>query len=378
MPRLTSVSLYTRINGKYTIAPMRGIYAEGTVFVLRYEKDRRRVWETLDAKDFAEARKLCLEKELALASPPQPKPLRPAVKTLPAVHADSTNLSAAIDRHIDALWSEGELMPKTIRQKQQILRQFASANPAIASANEIGRPDLMQYKDRLMSEGNAERTANNKLVHVVSFLHACGMRDILTKKDWRSFKAQGRRNTRSAYTKVEIAALRKVATEDERDVLEFLVGTGMRKNQAVQTRWSDVDFLNRVVSVPDGVGTTEIKKARAAKLGTELLARLEARRLRHPDTTYVFETKNGTPDDHIDRMVTNAAERAGINLAGKSVLHSLRKTFATRLLNSGYDMYRVSKLLGHANISTTELYASFDADSESAGDDIERALAAGV
>jgi len=41
-------------------------------------------------------------------------------------------------------------------------------------------------------------------------------------------------------------------------------------------------------------------------------------------------------------------------------------------------MYRVSKLLGHASIHTTELYASFDADSETAGDDIEKALSAGA
>jgi site-specific recombinase XerD len=68
-----------------------------------------------------------------------------------------------------------------------------------------------------------------------------------------------------------------------------------------------------------------------------------------------------------------------INLAGKSVLHSLRKTFATRLLNDGdYDVYKVSKLIGHSDVKTTELYLEFDSDAETAGDDIEEALATGI
>jgi hypothetical protein len=55
----------------------QGIYpADATKFVLRFVGDKmQRVWETLpNGTDFATARKLCLEKELALASPPEPKP----------------------------------------------------------------------------------------------------------------------------------------------------------------------------------------------------------------------------------------------------------------------------------------------------------------
>jgi integrase len=77
----------------------------------------------------------------------------------------------------------------------------------------------------------------------------------------------------------------------------------------------------------------------------------------------------------IDRLVASAAK----HVAGKSVLHSLRKTFATRLLNdANYGVYENSKLLGHSDVKTTELYLEFDGDAESAGDDIERALAAGI
>jgi integrase len=372
------VSLYTRTDGKYRLTDSRAFYAEGTVFILRYEKDRKRVWETLDAKDFASARRMALERELALASGAQPKPKPESAGN----KAPENSLSIAIDKHIDSLYAEGEHKTKTIKSKQTILREFAAwavVNAAGRGPDQIGRPDLMAWRDKLMKQGQSERTAINKRIHVVAFLRACGVRGILTKKDWRAMKLLQRRNTRRAYSKAEITALRKAATLDERDVIEFFGTTGMRKNQGVATRWTDIDFRDRVARVPEGVGTTEGKKPRAAKLGVELVARLEARKLRYPGTTYVFETRNGTPADHIDRLVRNAAARAGINLTDKSPLHSLRKTFATRLLNDGgYDMYKVSQLLGHCSIHTTELYASFDADGEHAGDDIEKILAAGV
>jgi integrase/recombinase XerD len=384
-PSNRRVSLYWRDSKGYHFADPRRVLTDDTQFVLRYEEDGKRKWETLPkGLRHIEARRAVSEKELALANPvpvqpkPRPQPSPVSAKTLPAAPAQKTDLSSVIDRHIDSLYAEAELKPKTIRSKQQILRDFA-AWAGGRSLEEMDRALLMAWRERLLAEGYADRTANNKLVHVVSFLHACGLRGILAKKDWRSMKAQQRRTTRRAYSKAEIAAMRKAATEDERDVIEFLVGTGMRKNQAVATRWADIDFLNRVARVPEGVGTTETKKPRAAKLGAELLARLQTRRLRCPGTTYVFETRNGTPDDHIDRMVANAAKRGGVNLAGKSVLHSLRKTFATRLLNdAGYDVYRVSKLLGHSDVKTTELYLEFDSDAETAGDDIEEALAAGT
>jgi site-specific recombinase XerD len=365
------VTIYTREHSSRKLRRAKAkFYEEGTVFVLRHGK----TWETLGPIPFADAKAVALQKELDIhigrrMQLPVPRPQKQAVA--PA----KTDLLSAIDRHIDGLYAEGEHKVQTVKSKHHILREFA-AWVGGRSPEQIDRAVLMAYKDWLVSEGYAERSGNNRLTHIASFLHALGMRGILTKKDWRGMKLLARRTTKRAYSKAEITALRNAATEDERDVIEFLLTTGMRKNQACATKWSDISFLNKTVRVPEGVGTTSTKKARAATLGTELLARLQARRLRYPNTTWLFETSTGTADQHIGSFVERAAKRAGLSLEGLSTLHSLRKTFATRLLNAGYDMYKVSKLLGHSDIHTTELYASFDSDSESAGDDIERALAA--
>lgn len=129
-------------------------------------------------------------------------------------------------------------------------------------------------------------------------------------------------------------------------------------------------------TLTEGVGSSN-KKPRQAQLGTELLARLEARRLRYPTTTYVFENSVGNVNHRIDRMIERVLEKAGVSKSGKLLLHSLRKTFATRLKNdAGYDVYKISKLLGHSDVKTTEIYlGDYDPDSETAGDDIEQALA---
>ena len=136
-----------------------------------------------------------------------------------------------------------------------------------------------------------------------------------------------------------------------------------------------LDLANGIARIPEHFGMSEGKKPRAAQLGAELIARLRARKERNPGTTYIFETQHGTPCTSIDKWVIACAKRAGVSLVGKAPLHSMRKFFATRLINSGrYDVYRVSKLLGHSDVRTTEIYLQLDHENEHQGTDLERIL----
>jgi len=71
---------------------------------------------------------------------------------------------------------------------------------------------------------------------------------------------------------------------------------------------------------------------------------------------YVFSTTNGTRINrwNLKREFANALRKAGIT---DFRFHDLRHTFATRLVQSGIDLYRVAKLLGHRDVSTTQRYA---------------------
>jgi integrase len=75
-----------------------------------------------------------------------------------------------------------------------------------------------------------------------------------------------------------------------------------------------------------------------------------------PISGYVFATSNGTKimTRNLNRAFTKAVKKAGIK---NFRFHDLRHTFATRLVQKGVDIYKVSKLLGHKSIQVTERYA---------------------
>jgi integrase/recombinase XerD len=250
--------------------------------------------------------------------------------------------------------------------------------------DEVIRDDVWGFRSHIKTTRKAtkqqngqpysEVTANNKTGDVITFLNAVGRTGLLLERDWQVMK--GGPSKRIPYSKAEITKMREVCDVDERDVLEFLVGTGLRKGEAAHTTWVDIDFLNRYVRVGHGEHKNKDKEPRNIQLGPKLLDRLQARRGRYPQSKYVFQSKVGGPDRHLDRYLERILGRAGVSKAGKSLVHSLRKTYATRLRNDKkYDVYKIMKLLGHSDLRTTELYLDgYDPDSETVGADIEEAL----
>jgi integrase len=85
---------------------------------------------------------------------------------------------------------------------------------------------------------------------------------------------------------------------------------------------------------------------------------------RSEKSRYVFEGKDGDPRGYVYQGINKAMNRSGLNnddviseKGGKVTIHTLRHTFATRLVQNGVSLAKVSKLLGHASITTTEIYA---------------------
>jgi len=138
----------------------------------------------------------------------------------------------------------------------------------------------------------------------------------------------------------------------DKAILETFYSTGMRISEVVGTSISDIDFISGIVKVY-GKG----KKERIVPIGEHAM---KAIRLyldkRKKQTQAVFLNKNGSriTDRGVRDIVTKYLKL--VSLRHGVSAHTLRHSFATHLLNRGADLRSVQELLGHANLSTTQVY----------------------
>jgi integrase/recombinase XerD len=168
----------------------------------------------------------------------------------------------------------------------------------------------------------------------------------------------------------EVEALLGAPSSDEklawrdRALLEMGYGTGVRVSELVGLGLADVWYDDALVRVL-GKGSKErlIPVGRRALGATALYAREIRPALdRGHAAGKLFLNARGTPLSRVGAwgIIKRCAERAGLE---KSVSpHTLRHTFATHLLEGGADLRAVQEMLGHADLSTTQLYTHVDRD----------------
>lgn len=163
---------------------------------------------------------------------------------------------------------------------------------------------------------------------------------------------------------VEAPDVRTARGQRDRAALELLYGAGLRASELCQLRLDDVHLSLGVVR-PRGKGSKE----RVVPLGRPAIEAIEhylaeGRRdqLRGASSPFVLIGNRGRP---LSRMgLFKIVRRYGL-VAGvrrQTSPHVLRHAFATHLLQGGADLRAVQEMLGHADISTTEIYTHVDGD----------------
>lgn len=138
----------------------------------------------------------------------------------------------------------------------------------------------------------------------------------------------------------------------DKAILETFYSTGMRISELVGVSIDDIDFIGGVVKVM-GKG----KKERIVPIGECALSAIRAyMNTRKKESIALFLNKNGRriTDRGVRNIVVKYLRIAGTR-SGVSA-HTFRHSFATHLLNHGADLRSVQELLGHANLSTTQIY----------------------
>jgi integrase len=143
--------------------------------------------------------------------------------------------------------------------------------------------------------------------------------------------------------------------EPLKQIVIFAVNTGARISEILNVQWIDIDFHRKTVRIAQrGDFQTKTKRERTIPLNEtlyDMLAGMERK------GEYVFCRINGDERDknYISRKFKDVLRKIG--LAEGYKFHSLRHTFASLLVQKGVSIYKVSKLLGHTNVKTTEIYA---------------------
>jgi len=138
--------------------------------------------------------------------------------------------------------------------------------------------------------------------------------------------------------------------------LMFLKLTGLRVGEAVSLQWSDIDFASNRIKINNQKGKRVELFPLYPKI-TEILKSLSR------DGEKVFDFK--------DKDSLNFWKREMKNLGYSYTLHSIRKTFATDLVNGNVSVFDAMKLLRHRNINTTMKYYTF-ADLSRMGNEAEK------
>lgn len=273
---------------------------------------------------------------------------------------------ALIERFLDALWMEDGLRDNTLAAYRTDLQGLAAwLNTQSKTLSSAQREDLLAYLGKRVQQGAHTRTTARLLAsmrRLYQFLCREGQRSDDPTVQIEPPKMQ--RALPSALTEAEVEALlaapdtRSDLGRRDRAMLELLYATGLRVSELVALTMTQLSMQQEAIQV-----TGKGEKERLVPVGEEAMAWLEeyintsrANFLRGRMSDAVFVTQRGAAMTRqaFWYMVKRYARR--VDITKHISPHTLRHSFATHLLNHGADLRVLQMLLGHNDLSTTQIY----------------------
>jgi integron integrase len=258
---------------------------------------------------------------------------------------------------------------------------------------DMGNPEVEAFITHLAIERKVAASTQNQALSAIIFLY----REVLRQPIETVQAVRARKSERlpTVLTKSEVMRVINAMSGTHQLMAKILYGSGLRVSECVRLRVKDLDFEQHCLTVRDGKG----EKDRVTMLPDSIFAPLKehlerVKQIHEKDLKggfgavylpyalenkftnanrewawqYVFPGKSITPDPrsgtqrrhHIDESSLQKAVHAAAKLAGiteKTVsCHTFRHSFATHLLQNGYDIRTVQELLGHKDVKTTMIY----------------------
>ncbi len=258
---------------------------------------------------------------------------------------------------------------------------------------DMGEPEVRAFLTHLAVQRRVSAGTQNHALNALVFLyrHVIGRDfELLAGVE----RARRMHRVPVVLSKVEVSRLLKALPDKYRLFFQFVYGTGLRLMEALRLRVKDVDFERGQIIVRGGKGDKDRVTMLPESLRSALQQHLERVRLLHkkdlaeglgavslpgalqvkypkaerewiwqwfwPGATISVDPADGQRkryhlhETSIQRVMQTAVKLAG--LTKPATCHTLRHSFATHLLENGYDIRTVQDLLGHRNVATTQIY----------------------
>ncbi|KKR31991.1 MAG: Tyrosine recombinase XerC, partial [Candidatus Gottesmanbacteria bacterium GW2011_GWC2_39_8] len=289
------------------------------------------------------------------------------------------SLSEYIQQFLEYLEVEKNVSKLTIRNYRHYLKRFEAFLKADSPT--LARPDHLNYeivrRYRLFLSRFVDQygitlkrvTQNYHLIALRSFLKYMIKRDVVTlnpekidlpKTESRSLKFLGRDEVERLLNMPEISTPQGMR---DKAIMEVLFSTGLRVSELVRLNRNSVNLESKEFGVIGKGG-----RARVVFLSDAAASWIE-RYIKERDDDYkpLFIRYSGVkkepdPNGEVFRLTSRSVQRIvekyvrKAHLAIKITPHGLRHSFATDLLSAGADIRAIQEMLGHKNISTTQIY----------------------
>ena len=214
----------------------------------------------------------------------------------------------------------------------------------------ITKKDIKDYLDNLQERNKTGSTIN---IHLNALKFA--MEEILNKNFMVRIKySKTPKTLPTVLTQEEVTNLiNSIENRKHNLMIKLLYGAGLRVSELVNLKVNDLEFENNHGFVRHGKGNKDRLFIIAESIKEELLNYVKDNKLESDN--YLFESYNGHISTRtIQEIIKKVAKKAKIM---KNVHpHTLRHSYATHLIENGYDVYSVQSLLGHNSAQTTRLY----------------------
>jgi integrase/recombinase XerD len=272
-----------------------------------------------------------------------------------------------IEQFLDAIWMERGLSENTLAAYRNDLSGYARwlASQQRSDLTAVGRDDVQTYlAQRVTAKASPRSTA--RLLSTLRRFYAWLRRENRISEDPTALIEAPKlgRPLPKTLTESEVEAL--LAAPDtqtllgmrDRTMLEVLYASGLRVSELVNLKLMQLNLQQGVIRV-----TGKGNKERLVPLGDEAMswlqryiqeARIELLNGQICDALFVTQRREAMTRQAFWYMIKRQAKSAGIEKALSP--HTLRHAFATHLLNHGADLRVVQMLLGHSDLSTTQIY----------------------